>query len=232
METAANPAGRSGSGFQELFDEEPIDLDFNSTAPLTAAELDAVPKSPAGTRSRGATERRAEPAKPAERSPAPAAAREVASAEVPSPPRSSTPASSPDRTSPSSDPFLEAPMANWYVRIPTGNQFGPARADIMRKWLAEGRISGDSYVWCEGWPDWQLAGSLFPNLPKAAEAAAMPSQPASRFAAPNRPISSASRPLPPTAPRGNKSFAIGVVALLTIVSIGLLAGLAYVIRNS
>src|SRR5207249_3997580 len=39
------------------------------------------------------------------------------------------------------DPIAEAPAAIWYVRPPTGGQYGPARGDIMRKWLSEGRVS-------------------------------------------------------------------------------------------
>jgi hypothetical protein len=64
----------------------------------------------------------------------------------------------------SDDPIAEAPSATWYVRPPTGGQYGPARGDIMRKWLSEGRVSSDSLVWREGWTDWQNAGKLFPIL--------------------------------------------------------------------
>jgi hypothetical protein len=63
-----------------------------------------------------------------------------------------------------SDPIAEAPAAIWYVRPPTGGQYGPARGDVMRKWLSEGRVSSDSLVWREGWTDWQNAGKLFPTL--------------------------------------------------------------------
>ena len=52
----------------------------------------------------------------------------------------------------------------WYVRPPSGGQFGPAAGDIMRSWLAEGRVSADSLLWREGWRDWQEAGSVFPQL--------------------------------------------------------------------
>jgi hypothetical protein len=62
------------------------------------------------------------------------------------------------------DPIAEAPAAIWYVRPPTGGQYGPARGDIMRKWITEGRVSSDSLVWREGWTDWQNAGKLFPTL--------------------------------------------------------------------
>jgi hypothetical protein len=34
----------------------------------------------------------------------------------------------------------------------------------MRTWLSEGRVTGDSLVWREGWTDWQAAGKVFPSL--------------------------------------------------------------------
>ena len=52
----------------------------------------------------------------------------------------------------------------WYVRPPSGGQFGPASGDLMRTWLSEGRVSADSLVWREGWRDWQEAGKVFPKL--------------------------------------------------------------------
>ncbi len=62
------------------------------------------------------------------------------------------------------DPLAEAPDAVWYVRPPTGGQFGPATADVMRNWITEGRVSPDSLVWREGWRDWQEAGGVFAAL--------------------------------------------------------------------
>lgn len=62
------------------------------------------------------------------------------------------------------DPIAEAPDMIWYVRPPSGGQFGPATADIMRNWLTEGRVGTDSLVWREGWRDWQEAGDVFPQL--------------------------------------------------------------------
>ena len=72
---------------------------------------------------------------------------------------------------PAVDPLAEAGEVVWYVRPPSGGQFGPAGADIMRSWLAEGRISGDSLVWREGWRDWREASGVFAEL-RAQEAAA------------------------------------------------------------
>jgi hypothetical protein len=52
----------------------------------------------------------------------------------------------------------------WYIRPPTGGQFGPAPGEMMRAWISEGRVSSDSLVWREGWRDWQEAGAVFPKL--------------------------------------------------------------------
>ncbi len=71
------------------------------------------------------------------------------------------------------DPIDDSPTAIWYVRPPSGGQFGPADGQRMKRWIDEGRISGDSLVWREGWEDWQLAASIFPTLsPGPSETAA------------------------------------------------------------
>jgi hypothetical protein len=62
------------------------------------------------------------------------------------------------------DPLAESGSAVWYVRPPSGGQFGPAQADVLRHWIAEGRVSADTLVWREGWRDWQEAGGIFPQL--------------------------------------------------------------------
>jgi hypothetical protein len=62
------------------------------------------------------------------------------------------------------DPIAEAPDMIWYVRPPSGGQFGPATGELMRSWLGEGRVSADSLVWREGWRDWQEAGAVFAKL--------------------------------------------------------------------
>jgi hypothetical protein len=95
------------------------------------------------------------------------------------------------------DPIAENPQAVWYVRTPQGGQYGPAAGDIMRKWIAEGRVQADFWVWREGWGDWQKASASIPSLrhpavasapaPAAvAPASAAPSSAASAVAAPTR----------------------------------------------
>ncbi len=55
----------------------------------------------------------------------------------------------------------EAPGATWYVRPPSGGQYGPAKGDTLQMWLRESRISRDSLVWREGWPEWIVAAQAF-----------------------------------------------------------------------
>jgi hypothetical protein len=62
------------------------------------------------------------------------------------------------------DLLAEAGSAAWFVRPPSGGQFGPATADVLRSWLAEGRLTADTLVWHEGWQDWREATELFPQL--------------------------------------------------------------------
>lgn len=55
----------------------------------------------------------------------------------------------------------EAPAAQWYVQLASGEQFGPADGPLMRTWLTEERVPDNARVWREGWTDWRLAGSVF-----------------------------------------------------------------------
>lgn len=89
--------------------------------------------------------------------------------EQPSPPQPSAPP-----PPPISDPLAEAPTAVWYVRPPSGGQFGPAQPDLLQNWLNEGRISHDTLVWREGWADWREAASVFPSLEPASSPATEP----------------------------------------------------------
>jgi hypothetical protein len=62
------------------------------------------------------------------------------------------------------DAIAQSPDKIWYVRPKSGGQFGPAAGNVMRDWLADGRVSADSLVWQEGWRDWEEAGKVFPQL--------------------------------------------------------------------
>jgi hypothetical protein len=57
-------------------------------------------------------------------------------------------------------PPAPAPVeaATWYIRPASGGQFGPANDDVFAQWIAEGRVSADSWVWRNGWADWKAGG--------------------------------------------------------------------------
>ena len=78
-----------------------------------------------------------------------------------------TPPAAPEPPSSAPDPISEAPQSVWYVRPPSGGQYGPAPGAIMRQWISEGRVSADSLVWREGWGDWRPAAEVFPQLRQA-----------------------------------------------------------------
>jgi len=61
------------------------------------------------------------------------------------------------------DPLADGPEVVWYLRPPSGGQYGPATQQVMRSWLREGRVTADSLVWREGWRDWEDAGDVFPE---------------------------------------------------------------------
>ena len=125
------------------------------------------------------------------------------------------------------DPIAESPAASWYVRPPSGIQYGPARGDVMRKWIAEGRVSSDSLVWREGWTDWKNAGQLFPNLASAsgpatmAPASTVPSTVATRSA--NRYQAKK---------KSGSGMAVAFLIVLALVCVILVAVLIYVLMTA
>ncbi len=54
-----------------------------------------------------------------------------------------------------------APEAMWFVRPPSGGQFGPAAGPVFAQWVDERRVTRDSLVWREGWEQWKLADEVF-----------------------------------------------------------------------
>jgi len=139
--------------------------------------------------------------------------------------------SAPEGADGANDPIAEAPAAIWYVRPPTGGQYGPARGDIMRKWISEGRVSSDSLVWREGWTDWQNAGKLFPSLQAAGSAPAAPT--ISPIVSTTVPLATRSSSRTATRyeakKRDSSSMAIAILAGLGIVCLVLVAVLVIVL---
>lgn len=144
-------------------------------------------------------------------------------------------ASSGVRPSSVHDPIAEAPDAVWYVRPPTGGQFGPADATIMRRWLAEGRVGADALVWREGWPEWKSAGPVFPSFagadfPDAATATVPPaSEVHEAFAiAHPRPAAERVHARARTKPMGRHASIIGALVVLCVM---LVVALIIVLRG-
>jgi GYF domain 2 len=141
-------------------------------------------------------------------------------------PSKPTPSAPPAHGAASADPIAEAPQAVWYVRPPTGGQFGPARGDLMRTWLGEGRVTSDSLVWREGWTDWQSAGKIFPTLePAALEPPTTPAPLAGLSAA----VVPRSAIRPAAKKKGASGTAIAILVGLALVCLSLVAVLAYVL---
>lgn len=124
------------------------------------------------------------------------------------------------------DPIDEAPQAIWYVRPPSGGQYGPARGDVMRKWIGEGRVSPDSLVWREGWGDWRTATESFPSLGMVTPPMPAPVTPAT-YAASGTPAYSTG-PIRPKR-RNSTAMAITIVAVLGLMCVGLFVTLILVL---
>ena len=62
------------------------------------------------------------------------------------------------------DLLSEDPDAVWYVRPPSGGQYGPASGATVKQWIAEGRVTVHSLLWRDGWPQWRQAGEAIPDL--------------------------------------------------------------------
>ena len=61
------------------------------------------------------------------------------------------------------------------MRLPTGQQYGPVGAQVFQQWMAQGRVTPDSLVWCQGWPQWRRADAVFgPAAASGAAPAAVP----------------------------------------------------------
>ncbi|MFN0019043.1 MAG: GYF domain-containing protein [Pirellulaceae bacterium] len=132
------------------------------------------------------------------------------------------------------DPISQAPNAIWYVRPPSGGQYGPARGDIMRKWVGEGRVSGDSLVWREGFPEWKSASQLFPSLAgigAPAPAAGPPPPPAE--VAPIPTVTRTARKLNAYEARKNQGngMAVAILVVLGIICVALIIGLVFVLSQ-
>ncbi len=146
-----------------------------------------------------------------------------------------------------SDAIAEGPHLQWYV-LPPGSitKYGPAAGDMMRNWVAEGRVPADSLVWREGWPQWRPAAEVFPQLRQAllpqAPATMVGATPAAPEAVATEPIAAVEigvfspEPISHVRPgrakaktaRSQRSVIVGVLVTLFVL---FLAALIYVLLN-
>jgi len=73
-------------------------------------------------------------------------------------------------------PFVDS---RWYVRPPSGGQYGPATTQTLLDWIKQRRITADSLIWREGLENWTLARDLIPEpfggqVPAAGPTASLP----------------------------------------------------------
>ena len=134
------------------------------------------------------------------------------------------------------DPIDEAPEKVWYVRPPSGGQYGPAAGHVMRRWLEEGRVSSQAIVWREGWDDWLPSTQVFPQLKPTDEVEAATPVDTPPEALPGKPIpepkmvdESTSKILAYKKRRAkNAGCAVAAIVVLSVLTIGL-AALLFVI---
>ena len=63
------------------------------------------------------------------------------------------------------DPIAENPALQWYVGVAgSSTPYGPAKGDVFRGWIIEGRVAPDSLVWREDWTDWRRADEVLPQM--------------------------------------------------------------------
>ncbi|QDT61016.1 hypothetical protein SV7mr_35460 [Stieleria bergensis] len=133
------------------------------------------------------------------------------------------------------------PNAAWYVRPPSGGQYGPANTEVFQEWIREGRVARNSLIWRDGWAQWRPAsealeqlGASLPAPAKKRPAAAKPvkrteapviqtesSSPASRAPVPasrapvpasRAPVPASRAPVPASTPTSSQKPGVGLAS--------------------
>ena len=118
------------------------------------------------------------------------------------------------------DPFGSASNIVWYVRPPSGGQYGPATSEVLQVWLDENRISPDTLVWREGWRDWQEAAAVFPQL--ASNGGGAGPEETGRFAARKPPSGTAGSRFPAQRRSASRSALVWITILgLAVLVLGI-----------
>ncbi len=121
------------------------------------------------------------------------------------------------------DLLSQAPNAVWYVQPPTGGRYGPAKPEVVRQWIAEGRVTESCMVWRDGWSEWQSAstilgsGSMHPSVPQVGGAAEIRTTAPGSLVARNR--------------KRSKGLGISVIVILGLACVGLMILFAVLLSN-
>jgi hypothetical protein len=104
-------------------------------------------------------------------------------------------------------------MAQWYAQI-GGQRYGPASEEVMKSWIAQGRVKPTDYVWSDGMPNWVTAdvamGQASAGGADPADSANPAAQPAVVDPIPQRPRYGGSPPLG-NAPGAVSSMVCGII---------------------
>ncbi len=183
---------------------------------------------------------------------------------TPATPKSPDPASpslpkAPKHLEPPSDelpasllPYVDA---RWYVRPPSGGQYGPATTHTLLDWIQQRRVTADSLVWREGLENWGIVRDVIPEPfgglpPTNGPIAQLPPTQSSPITSPAeaKPQPSTSSPnTPPTSlplPTATTSKAavtskkkkqvrqqLWILGLLSVIAIGLVVALVLVLTR-
>ena len=117
-----------------------------------------------------------------------------------------------------------APGVTWYLRVASGEQYGPAPTDVFRDWIAQGRVTANCHLWREGWDDWR-SGAEFITSPASAVPRVEPVAP-SPDSAPSVQINTRAEP---NLRRKQRKQARTLVIILTLTCLALLVPLIYIV---
>ncbi|MEX2027835.1 MAG: hypothetical protein WEH44_11040 [Pirellulaceae bacterium] len=70
----------------------------------------------------------------------------------------------PTSSAAAADPFPVEKPANWYMRTPEGQEFGPASRTDLDRWVTEGRVTADCQLRGGETEPWESADRVYPAL--------------------------------------------------------------------
>ena len=116
-------------------------------------------------------------------------------------PPASTPKPAPEANGHPSMPPSLLPLidSRWYVRPPSGGQYGPATTPMLMDWIAEKRVTADALLWREGLDSWLSARELVPESFGGSSALGIDDPPPPAVAKPTSPTTKTPTAKTPTA---------------------------------